>query len=118
MEHRPVRRRAAAEVMTPDDALETLAAADADHVDTVSVVEDAIDEHLLAWLGRPAVVLGALYQFHFAAYACRWHARLLVMPVERLAHARRALFDEAQLHGFVAVGRRRLRLDDNAGPRL
>ena len=83
VEHRAVGRRAAAEVMALHDALEALAAADADHVDAVAVGEDAGHEHLVAGLQR----LGALGQLHFAADARRRHAGLLVVP-RRAACAR------------------------------
>ena len=46
VEHRAVGRRAAGEVVALHDALETLAAAGADHVDPVAVVEHAGDQHL------------------------------------------------------------------------
>ena len=81
MEHRSVRRRAAAEVVALHDALEALAAADADHVDAIAVVEDAVDEHLVAGLERVA----ARRELHLAAHARRRHAGLLVVPAERLA---------------------------------
>ena len=40
VEHRAVGRRAAGEVMAPDDALKPLAAARADHVHALAVGED------------------------------------------------------------------------------
>src|SRR5262245_21695800 len=106
MEHRPVRRRAAAEVVALDDALKALAAADADHVDAIAVREHAVDEHLIARLER----LAAGLQLDLAPHAGRRHAGLLVVAVERLAHARGTLLDETELDRLVALGRRRLRL--------
>src|ERR1051326_5472100 len=47
MEHRAVRRSAAAEVMPLDDALEAMAAADSDHVDALAVLEHAADQDLV-----------------------------------------------------------------------
>src|SRR5581483_4440032 len=95
------------------DALEALAAARADDVDALAVREDR-HEHLIARLRR----LAAGRELHLAADARRRHVRLLEMPLRRLVRLRGRLFDEAELHRFVAVALRRLRLDDDARARL
>jgi len=114
VEHRSVSGRATPEVVALHDALEALAAADADHVDAVAVGEDTGDEHLVAGLQR----IGPLRELHFAAHAGRRHAGLLVVATERLADTRRLLFHQPELHRFVAVGRGGLRLHDHARPGL
>src|SRR5688572_10165621 len=105
-----MRGRAAAEVVAPHDALESLAAADPDHVHAIPVVENGIHENLVAGLWR----LGSLHELQLAPHAGRRHAGLLGMTRKGLAHPRRPLLDEADLHGLVAVDGDRLRLDDDA----
>src|SRR6185295_4644832 len=77
VEHRAVRRRAAAEVVALHDTLEALAAADADDVDALAVLEHAADEHLIAGLEGIAPGDG----LDLAAHPRRRHvAGLLVVP--------------------------------------
>src|SRR5204863_2111666 len=114
VEHRAVGRRAAGEVVALHDALEPLAAADADDVDAIAVLEHAGDQDLVAGLER-RVVAGALGELDFAADAGRRHvAGLLVVAAERLVDLGGLLFDEAELHGLVAVGLRGLGLQHDA----
>src|SRR5206468_5210277 len=51
---------------------------------------------------------------HFATDARRRHVGLLVVPGHRLSDFRGTFLDEPELHGFVAVALRVLRLDDDA----
>src|SRR5205085_12030550 len=55
----------------------------------------------------------ALHHVHLAAHAGRRHAGLLEVPLDRLADARRARLDEADLDRFVAVAGGGLGLDDD-----
>ena len=112
MEHRPVGRRAAGEVVALHDALKSLAAARADDVDALAVLEHR-DQNLIADL-RIAV----LRQRHLAPHARRRHVGFLVVARERLAHLRRLAVDQPDLHRLVAVGRRGLALHDHARTRL
>src|SRR5262245_20871728 len=100
--------------MALDDALKTVTLARADHVHAIALIEDG-DEHLITRLRR----FGTLRNLHLALHARRRHVGLLVMTHCRLGGAaRRTRLDEANLHGLVAVGLRRLRLHDDAGTRL
>src|SRR5687767_193950 len=100
--------------MALDHALEAVALAGADDVDALALVEDR-DQHLVAGLRR----FGALRDAHLALHARRRHIGLLVVAGRRLGGAaRRILLDEAQLHGFVTVDLRRLRLHHDARSRL
>jgi hypothetical protein len=118
MEHRAVRRGAAAEVVPLHDALKALAAADPNHVDAVTVGEHAPDQHVIAGLQRGGVCR-ALGELHFAAQPRRRHVpRLLVVATERLVDLRRLLLDQPELHRFVAVGLRALGLQHHARARL
>src|SRR4029079_8349141 len=108
-------RRAAAEVVALHDALEALAAADADDVDALAVLEHAADEHLIAGLEGIAPGDG----LDLAAHPRRRHvAGLLVVPGQRLVDLRRLLLDARQPHRLVAVAPRVLRLQHHARPRL
>src|SRR5579864_173235 len=100
-------------MMPPHDALKPLAAPGADDVDTLAVREDR-SEHVLTDLRR----LGAVNHPDLAPHTRRGHVRLLEMPGRRLIGLGRRLLDEAELHRFVAVALRGLRLHDNARPRL
>src|SRR5207245_9699245 len=62
-----------------------------------------------------AAARGDLYS---ATQARRRHVRLLVVARHRLAEFRATLLDEPELHRFVAVALRVLRLDDHARPGL
>src|SRR4029077_20299052 len=101
VENRAVRRRAAGEVAPLDDALEPLAAAGADDVDTLTVGEDR-RQHVFADLRS----FGALRHARFAADARRRHVGLLEVAVRRFVRLRRRLLDEAELNRLVAVGLR------------
>src|SRR6185295_5591219 len=79
----------------------------------LAVLEDR-DEHLIARLAR--FLAGG--DLHFAAEARRRHVGLLEVARRRLVALRRVVFDQAQLHGLVAVRLRVLRLDDDAGAGL
>src|SRR5579864_5900428 len=113
VEHRPVRRIAAGEVMALHDALEPAPATRPDDVDAVTRVED-VDEDLIAGLHHLAAGLEA----HFAPDPRRRHAGLLEVARGGLVALRRGLVDQAQLHGLVAVGLDGLRLDNHARPGL
>src|SRR5205809_4915841 len=113
MKHRAVGRRAAGKVMPLDDALKTLAAAGADDVHALAVVEDRA-EHLIPCLR----LIAAGHELHLAAHARRRHVRLLEMPRGRLVRLQRRLLDQAELHRLIAVVLRGLRLDDDARARL
>src|SRR5258707_3330815 len=118
VEHRPVRRGAAGEVVALHDALEPLAAAHADDVDAVAVMEHAADEDLVAGLQRGFIARTG-GDLDLTAHPRRRHvARLLVVPAERLVDPGRLLFDEPELDGLVAVALRGLRLQHHARARL
>src|SRR5436190_8827914 len=101
MEHRAVCGGATAEMVPSHDTLESLTAADADHVDAIAVVEHAGHQHLIAGFQR----FGPARERHFAAHACRRDTSLLVMTRERLPNSRRFLFDQPELNGFVPISR-------------
>src|SRR5438874_4716041 len=116
MEHRSVRGGPSTKVVALHDALKALAAADADDVDPLAVLEDTANEDLIARLERIAAARSELY---FAPQAGRWNvARLLVVAADRLVHLRGPLFDEPELHGFIAVALRVFRLEHHARARL
>src|SRR4051812_20375553 len=99
--------------MALDDALKSFAAARADDINAFAVSENR-HQHLIAWLRGVA----SRRHFHLASYACRRHVRLLEMSDGRFVALRRAVFDESELHGLVAVCLRVFRLDDDAGASL
>src|SRR5262245_4405201 len=105
MEHRAVRRGTASEMMPPDDTLKSLATADANYIDAVTICEHR-HEHLIA---RLRIAIGAR-QPHFPAHACGWNVGLLIMTTDGLVHFCRLLVDKPELDRFVSVGRRRFAL--------
>src|SRR5262249_16623645 len=101
MEHGPVGGCATAEVMSPDDALITFAAAGPNHIYAVATVEDR-HQHLIAWLQAVA----ARSHFDLSQNMSGGHVRPLVVADQRLGHLRRPLLYEPELHGLIAVGLR------------
>src|SRR4051812_3075791 len=114
MEHRAVCGGPTAEMVASHDTLESLPAADADHVDTIAVGEHTGHQHLIARFQR----FGPAGELHFPAHARRRYSSLLVMTRNRLPNSRRFLFDQSELNGFVAIGCPGFRLHDHAWTRL
>jgi hypothetical protein len=90
-------------------ALKAAAAARADDVHALAVREDR-DVDLVAGLRR----LAARLDLDLAAHARRRHTGLLEVALRRLVFLGRLRFDQAQLHGLIAVRLHRLGLDDHA----
>src|SRR6266566_1303598 len=114
MEHGAVRRVAAAIVPAFHAALEAAAFAHAADIDELAGLK-AVHQHAVANLGLVARFLDA----HFTEQFHRRDARAFVMARHSLVHALRLdEFDEAQLHGVIAVFAFRAALDDHARSRL
>src|SRR5271165_1546525 len=99
MEHRAMRRVAAAIVPALHAALKSLAFADAAHVDVLAHFE-AVHQNAIARLG---LVLGVC-DLHFAQTPHGCNAGLLEMPSERFRKPLRLdELDETELHRVVTV---------------
>ena len=111
-----MRRGAAGEVVPLDHALEPLAAAGADDIHTLAVGEDRCQDLITDF--RSDIISRAGRNLDFAAHAGRRDVRLLEVADSRPVDLGRGLFHQAELHRRVAIGLRRLRLDDDAGTGL